>query len=253
MPRDVLVTLPGYDPDVAKNRAEARRIMQKLGYGPDKRLKVKVSARDIPPYRDPAVILLDQLKEIYVDAELEPIDTTNWFPKVIRRDFTVGLNLTPSFVDDPDPVLYTSFVCGAEQNYNGYCDPVTDKLIEQQSMETDREKRKKLVWEIERKLAEDDARPIIYYSRQGSCWQPYVKGQTIMINTHLQWLAHGRRLARQGAISELCRADPNQCVNPASHNAYGDPLGPGDGQPVWRPALSAAASYGFSPAASSTA
>ncbi|HYU13480.1 MAG TPA: ABC transporter substrate-binding protein [Stellaceae bacterium] len=183
MPRDVLVTLPGYDPDVAKNRAEARQIMQRLGYGPDKRLKIKVSARDIPPYRDPAVILLDQLKEIYVDAELEPIDTTSWFPKVIRRDFTVGLNLTPNFADDPDPVLYTSFVCGAEQNYNGYCDPVTDKLIEQQSMETDREKRKRLVWEIERKLAEDGARPIIYYNRGGICWQPYVKGLTVMVNS----------------------------------------------------------------------
>ena len=50
--------LPGYDPDVAKNRAEARKIMEKLGYGPDKRLSLKVSTRDIAPYRDPAVILL---------------------------------------------------------------------------------------------------------------------------------------------------------------------------------------------------
>src|SRR5437879_13338618 len=82
MPRDVLVTLPGYDPDVAKNRAGARRIMQKLGYGPDKRLKVKVSARDIPPYRDPAVILLDQTKEIYVVDELEPIDTPHRFTQL---------------------------------------------------------------------------------------------------------------------------------------------------------------------------
>ena len=38
MPPDMLATLPGYDPDVAKNRAEAREIMEKLGYGPDKRL-----------------------------------------------------------------------------------------------------------------------------------------------------------------------------------------------------------------------
>src|SRR6266568_5634985 len=38
MPLEVLKTLPGYDPDVQKNRAEARQIMQKLGYGPDKRL-----------------------------------------------------------------------------------------------------------------------------------------------------------------------------------------------------------------------
>jgi peptide/nickel transport system substrate-binding protein len=33
MPPDMLQTLPGYDPDVAKNRAEARKIMEKLGYG----------------------------------------------------------------------------------------------------------------------------------------------------------------------------------------------------------------------------
>ena len=38
MPPEMLQTLPGYDPDVAKNRAEARKIMERLGYGPDKRL-----------------------------------------------------------------------------------------------------------------------------------------------------------------------------------------------------------------------
>ena len=68
MPPEMLEKLPGYDPDVAEDRAEAREIMQKLGYGPDNRLKVKVSTRNIPPYRDPAVILIDQLKEIYIDA-----------------------------------------------------------------------------------------------------------------------------------------------------------------------------------------
>jgi peptide/nickel transport system substrate-binding protein len=40
-----------------------------------------------------------------------------------------------------------------------------------------------LVWEIERKLAEDGARPIIFYARAGTCWQPYVKGFTIMVNS----------------------------------------------------------------------
>jgi peptide/nickel transport system substrate-binding protein len=55
MPPDMLATLPGYDPDVAKNRAEARKIMEKLGYGPDKRLAVTVSARNIPAYRNLAV------------------------------------------------------------------------------------------------------------------------------------------------------------------------------------------------------
>jgi peptide/nickel transport system substrate-binding protein len=59
-----------------------------------------VSARDIPAYRDSAVILIDQLKEVYIDSQLETIDTTNWYPKVMRKDYTVGLNLTGSFVDD---------------------------------------------------------------------------------------------------------------------------------------------------------
>ena len=60
----MLQTLPGYDPDVEKNRAEAREIMKKLGYGPDKPLAIKISTRNIPSWRDPAVILIDQLKEI---------------------------------------------------------------------------------------------------------------------------------------------------------------------------------------------
>jgi len=49
MPTDFLATVPGYSPDVAKNRAAAREIMAKLGYGPDKRLTIKVAARNIPP------------------------------------------------------------------------------------------------------------------------------------------------------------------------------------------------------------
>ena len=66
---------------------------------------------------------------------------------------------------------------------NGYCNPEVDKLIEQQSIEGDPERRKQLVWAIERKLAEDGARPIIFYNRSGTCWQPYVKGLTIMVNS----------------------------------------------------------------------
>jgi len=85
MPPEVLQTLPGYEPNVAENRKEAREIMQKLGYGPDKHLAIKVTTRDLPFFRDTAVILIDQLKEIYVDGELEPVDTTQWFPRPTAR------------------------------------------------------------------------------------------------------------------------------------------------------------------------
>ena len=40
-----------------------------------------------------------------------------------------------------------------------------------------------LVAALERMLAKDGARPIIFYNRSASCWQPYVKGLTIMVNS----------------------------------------------------------------------
>ena len=175
--------MPGYGPDVTANRAEARKLMEKLGYGPNNRLQTKVSTRNIPPYRDPAVLLIDQLKEIYIDGELDPIDTTVWYPRLARKDFTIGLNLIGNGVDDPDQTLYENYTCSAEGNYDGYCNPELDKMVDQQSMQFDQDKRKQLVWEIERKLAEDVARPILYHSRSGTCWHPHVKGYTMMVNS----------------------------------------------------------------------
>jgi peptide/nickel transport system substrate-binding protein len=182
MPPDILQKLPGYGSDIEKNRTDARQIMRKLGYGPDNRLKIKVSVRDLPYLRDPAVILIDQLKQVYIDGQLETIDTTNWFPRVMRRDYIVALTGAGSG-PDPDQNLHLLYGCGAELNYNGYCSAEVDQLIDRQSVEADQEKRKQLVWEIERKLAEDGARPIIFYDRRATCWQPHVKGLTLMVNS----------------------------------------------------------------------
>ena len=93
MPPELLETLPGYGPDVQKNRADARKIMEKLGYGPDKRLPLKVSARNLNSYRDPAVIAIDQLKEVYIDGELDTVETANWHAKI-----TVWRSMAPAAV-----------------------------------------------------------------------------------------------------------------------------------------------------------
>jgi peptide/nickel transport system substrate-binding protein len=182
MPPERLRELPGYDPDVQKSRAQARQIMEKLGYGVDNRLKVKLSTRDIPPYRDPAVLLTDQLKEVYIDAELELVETAAYFPKIRRKDFMVALNLQTSG-PDPDPTLALFYGCSSTLNWDGYCNAEVDRLIQRQSIEADEAKRKELVWEIEHRLAEESARPIIFYTRSATCWQPYVKGLKLMANS----------------------------------------------------------------------
>jgi peptide/nickel transport system substrate-binding protein len=91
-----------------KNRRRPAPKCKKLGYGPDK-LEVKVSTRNVPTFRDPAVILIDQLKEIYVEAVLDTIETANWHSKVTRKDYAVALNNTGAGVDDPDQMFFENY------------------------------------------------------------------------------------------------------------------------------------------------
>jgi peptide/nickel transport system substrate-binding protein len=116
---EILRTLPGYGADVASRREEARTIMRKLGYGSDNRLAVKLSTRNIPGYRDAAVVAISQLREVYVDAELELVDTANWFPRVMRKDYKLGLDVSTGGLDEPDQKFYENYVCGAERNLTG--------------------------------------------------------------------------------------------------------------------------------------
>ena len=65
----------------------------------------------------------------------------------------------------------------------GYCDKEFDKMVDQQSMDADPAKRKKLVWDIDHRLQEDFARPVIYHLRAATCWLPELKGLTLMTNS----------------------------------------------------------------------
>ncbi len=182
LPPEMLQTLPGFSSDVAKSREEARTIMRGLGYGPDKHLPVKLSTRNLPTYRDSATILISQLKEVWIDGELDPVETAIWQPKLIRRDYQMGLSLVGNGVDDPDQQFYESYVCGS-RTYMGYCDKAIDALVDKQSMEPDQAKRRQIVWEIDRKLQQDVVRPMLYYQRSATCRRPEVKGLTIMVNS----------------------------------------------------------------------
>ena len=66
---------------------------------------------------------------------------------------------------------------------SNYCNKEIEKLFDVQSQETDIAKRKKLVWDIDKKLQEDGARPIIYHTRAATCMQPQLKWLTVMVNS----------------------------------------------------------------------
>jgi peptide/nickel transport system substrate-binding protein len=183
MPEEVLQTLTGYAPDVAKNRETARAIMLRLGYGPDNMLKTKIFTRNLPTFRDPALIMNDQLKQVFIDAELDVADTPQFYSRVFKKDYAIGVNQTGSSLDDPDQNFYENYACGSLRNYTAYCNPALEQDFDKQSMETDVAKRKAMVWDIERKLADDVVRPVIFHDVAAACWHPYVKNVTIMVNS----------------------------------------------------------------------
>ncbi|MFV0298637.1 MAG: ABC transporter substrate-binding protein [Hyphomicrobiaceae bacterium] len=183
---------PGYGPDIEGNRAKARKIMEGLGYSQTNPLKVKISTRNIAVYRDPAVILIDQLKKIHIAGELDVVDTSIWHAKVARKDYAIGLNLTGVGVDDPDVNYYENYKCGSQRNYTKYCNPELEKLFDKQSMEGDATRRKVIVDQIEKILIRDVARPIIFHGVAATCWHPYVKGVQLHVNSiYNDWRMEG--------------------------------------------------------------
>jgi peptide/nickel transport system substrate-binding protein len=178
MPPEMVASLMGYGPDTEKNIADAQAIMQKLGYSEKKPLQIKIQTRNLPTYREPAVILADQLKRIYIVGELDVLETPQWYARLARKDYTIGLNVTGVSVDDPDGNIVENYSCNSERNYTQYCNAEVDRLLSAQSRELDKEKRKKIVWDIEHLLVDDAARPIIISSVAANCWQPYVRNYT---------------------------------------------------------------------------
>ena len=181
--QEFMETVPGYGGDVEKSREEGRKIMRDLGYGPDKMMQLKVSTRNIPSYRDASVILIDHLKTVFIQGELEVLDSSVWYARLVRKDYVVGMNVQGTGVDDPDVQFFENYTCGSERNYTAYCNPELEKLYRQQSAMTDFDARKKLVWEIDKKLQADGARPVIYQSQGATCWWPHVKGLKLAGNS----------------------------------------------------------------------
>ena len=184
MPKEMLEQIPGYGPDINANREEARKLMQKAGYGPDKHLAVKVSTRNIPVYRDPAVILIDQLKSIYIDAELEVVETANWFSKVARKDYALGLNLTGNAVDDPDQAVLRELCLRLGTQLHQLLQQGHREAV-RRAIGRNRPRQAQEAGVGDRQEAAGGRRPARSSSTAawGTCWQPYVKGVTIMVNS----------------------------------------------------------------------
>jgi peptide/nickel transport system substrate-binding protein len=169
-----VTALPGYGKP-ADEKTTARKLLAEVGVTPQKPLKVEMVTRAIAIYVDMASFVINELKQVGVEATLKQIETAQWHPMATRGDYQIGANLTGIGPDDPDANFFENYVCGSPRNYSQYCSEGVGRLIDQQSQELDFKKRLQLVWNIQKKLEADAARPMLDWRLDYFTVWPHVK------------------------------------------------------------------------------
>jgi peptide/nickel transport system substrate-binding protein len=174
VPDKELLALPGYGkaPDM---KAQARKLLTEAKITPQNPLKVEIVTRAIAIYVDMASFVINELKQVGIEATLKQVETAQWHPMATRGDYQVGANLTGLGPDDPDANFYENYACGSPRNYSQYCSEQVMKMIEGQSQELDPKKRLAMVVAIQKKLEEDAARPILDWRMDYMAMWPHVK------------------------------------------------------------------------------
>ena len=152
-----LEKLAGYGRDIAASRAEAKRLLREAGV-PDG-YSFTFKNRGLPhPYEPVGVWLVDQWRQIGLNAKHEFQEAATWDADRRAGNFEVSMDTQCGYAVEPDLDLYKFLSTGiSDSNYARYKDPVLDELYQKQSRATDPEERKKYVREFEKRLLDDEA------------------------------------------------------------------------------------------------
>ena len=128
---------------------------------------------------------------------MDAIETANWFPKLARKDFQIGLNDTVSAVDDPDQQFFENYGCGPERNYTGYCNRDLEVLFVEQSMIADQDRAPEARLGDRQKAATGRRTADPLPHANGDLHATAVKGLTVIVNSQYNgWRMEDLRLDR---------------------------------------------------------
>jgi peptide/nickel transport system substrate-binding protein len=181
-----LEKLAGYGRDIAKSRAEAKRLLKEAGV-PDG-FAFTFKNRGIPmPYEPVGVWLIDQWRQVGLNVTQEIIEAAKYYSELRGGNFDVAMDFQCGYIVEPDLDIYkfqSKEISPA--NYSRYTDRVLDELFVKQGRAGDAEERKKYIREFERRLLDDEVH--YFYTLQWHRIIPHnskVKGWTITPSHYL--------------------------------------------------------------------
>ncbi len=163
-----LVKVAGFNKDGKAAKEQAKQLLQQAGAA---NLTFKLLNRNVPtPYEPTAVYVIDQWKQIGLNVTHDVKETAAYFADFRSGNYQVGIDFNCNEFDEPDLQLskfYSSSGLGKGLNLANVDDTTLDGMITAQSKETDPEKRKRVVWEIERYVMDENAYqfPLIWWYR----------------------------------------------------------------------------------------
>jgi len=179
-----LEKLAGYGRDIAKNRAEAKRLLKEAGVPEGFAFTFK--NRAIPhPYEPLGIWLIDQWRQIGLNVKMEMIEASAYHPMLKRGDFEVAMDFQCGFIVEPDLDL-PRFLSHSDANYGKHKDTVIDDLFSRQGRSTDLDERKKILRQLEKRLLDDEVH--VMYTLQWHRIVPHlakVRGWTITPSHYL--------------------------------------------------------------------
>lgn len=157
---------------------KAKALMEECGYGPDNHFKIKVRIPQSNSYYKPMEIILAMLSEIYVDMELEAMESSAWFTDVLQaQDYELGIIPTNIGYLDCDE-RYALFHTGEDQNNFGVSDSDLDKAFETNRTSTDLEERRQASSDIIRIFDEKAYIVPLYGSMRSIAFSNKLQGVT---------------------------------------------------------------------------
>jgi peptide/nickel transport system substrate-binding protein len=158
-----------------QNLPEARRLLAEAGYPSGIKVPVEATLGWSPDYVDGLQVDMKNWKAGGIEAELKSKEFAAFMSTTIFGKFDKMAHSLRGGTPVPDITLYAAHIPGQPLNSSGVDDPKLTEMIRLQRRTYNVSKRREIVYDIQRHLAEQ-----VYYHYDPSvttvsAWEPYVK------------------------------------------------------------------------------
>ena len=145
------------DIPVDKRRAEAKRLLEQAGFGPDNPLEFTYIYRSTDDNPKVAPVILQDWQSIadWVRPTIEQQDTAVHYNRLRKADFEVGDAAWVADYNDPQNFLYLLDSATGQMNYGQYANPQFDALLAMANNERDLTVRGNMLQSAEQLMLDD--------------------------------------------------------------------------------------------------